>query len=45
MLYSSSALDSSSLYDMVAVKQADRQASRILKTRSSKQKTFGMPVF
>ena len=30
---------------MVADKQADRQASRILKMRSSKPKNFGMPVF
>ena len=28
---------------MVAVKQADRQASRILKMRSSKPKNFRMP--
>ena len=30
---------------MVAVKQADRQASRILKMRSSKPKNFRIPVF
>ena len=33
------------LFQMVAVKQADRQASRILKMRSSKPKNFRIPVF
>ena len=31
--------------NQVAVKQADRQASRILKMRSSKPKIFRIPVF
>ena len=31
--------------DMLAVKQADRQASRILKMRSSEPKIFGILVF
>ena len=33
------------LYGQVVVKQADRQASWILKMRSSKPKKFGIPIF